>query len=1764
MAKPSQTPEPIVFDPMVITARPEVTEMAQVLAGLTPEEREQVLQRPLALTPEEQARLTQMAAQQLIEKRRKDLSAELNKELVPAAMQAAKANIAPEVLSRLVGGAFSGLTETVADYAQQLVPGLNIMQMADPLSSEARAASEQPRRQTAGEEFRETVIKPRLKQTVGERMAAPLTDVIVAVPAFYKVFTEGTPKQQAELAEQIGRALTRGTIGNIEQFLRRPTETIAAMPSETLFMLFPVLRAFGAAAKLGTGTGKVSKAVRFAGEVLDPTPTPKVYKQVPDDALATRMANLTPDQIAEYNRLGKLDPTAAAKFIEDVAPVAPRIVEVGEKPQIATRIGRGARRALGGGVVGAAVFGDPLAAMFSAAGVALTPEIASALTTLARQYNINITNVGRQYLTDLKRQVIDPAAVGTPAETQAVREVMEKGAMGEAVAARGRAAAAAAEQAGPAAVARAEEVAPLKAARQRLELSDVGFTEPVQTMQRRQAALAAEQAAKAGAPAAELAAGVYAQRAKDLIEAVSGGSPKVQRSLQRSVALQERITQILPTLGEKGKRYAKQIAEIEQKRPDLAQAYRIAKLKDEAVTVYLQTRYFANMAKKLDDKVAKASPQVQLLFRLQQQAKPFGASVYAKGNKQYQKFFNRYPQYAQHTYDSLVSQLSKKDAQRLRGLQKTRAAVDKKIAALKGSKAGVAVEEAIGDAIELKNLQTALRKEAAALRKDAGEDAFRRLQGVNKRLAETLEAEAKLKARLAKNKIALDENAPGLLDIVATMRGESLAAKRLKMAVAKSAKSEKQLRLKAGQDVPEMFAERLPGQGGVIKNIAVVSKDPTVRAFHKSISDIYKRINPTHALANPEYLNQLVAHAWSKNALIGAFSARVRGAFSKQLYTDLLNSNPAGLKAFIDQALKDSPDLLKQARAAAGDAPLVGKTRPAQAISKRAREQVFREAIEKMVVDRMSKPIAAGQPVNLQFVLPTGPNTPPIVVSPARVAAELFEAGTKNKEYKGILREAMDGLHGTLAHNLQTDVIHGELAAEALRGANRLPSAGQELNAFATVRAMKTQADKPSILLFNPKDVLEQLPPPGTEIPVELAKTLRAQNLSLEEVRQALTRLAATTEEAAPIIAQGVRSGLGNRNKATFGSFPIFVSKGYNDSIGTHLRAVNNAFEARTILGWLGEGLAAGTTRLLVGTTATKVSNALSNITVLATAMGTNPASIFGGSVQQYLRLMAAQRGGALKMPGLPEIKLSPYQSRKIEAMQNARIVNSAMFGPEMERLFKAKDPSQGRLSSGWRAYWNLRKEAYKAVDAAPKMYVTDKSFDTLYGVLDRLEPGRSVSMPLGKGTYMRVTKTADNQLLWGTGKKRVALDSQEAANLIADSARLFANNTLFDMNDMPNFAKKVMSSKLGLTGSVFNRYMSWQIKAMELPGKKGLFRSALDYDPLNHIITDSPTINKDKIKASLKLLAKRQGLIAGARALAEPYNNPGLSQDTGWSAASDIAAWNPMGDTGPATGGKMTLTQASASIVADQALRLVESAGAKAMEMFGYTTSSAKRDRQSDDPLDQMRSRLYRNLKAGELANPATLAEYFGLTGGILAKTFERLKRGDVKSSAQLRDFATRLWLGGDISTTIDGALSQIDPSMSTRRLIGTQDDKRPEDALQWWLAKMFRFGFREEDLNDSNWVKHRKSDVTRAIESGFKTNMLTYQNDIRNLKKQPQSPDRDAAIAKLREKLRETRADLIQAERLVDFVSDSFERDFIDARKRYQKMKKRYSKTK
>ena len=903
---------------------------------------------------------------------------------------------------------------------------------------------------------------------------------------------------------------------------------------------------------------------------------------------------------------------------------------------------------------------------------------------------------------------------------------------------------------------------------------------------------------------------------------------------------------------------------------------------------------------------------------------------------------------------------------------------------------------------------------------------------------EAAEAKAALRSTgLSPEKIAKEAQSPALKSVI-------------EKASNKAAKNEPELRKLAGQDVYSPIPQALDG------GMSVTVSDPVLKNYHKQIAEQYKKIDPNHPMANAEYLNQLAANAWSSEALMGAFSARARGLLSERLYDAAMNKSAKNVAQFVKNNFEE---------------PLLGWN------ESRIKRQ-FRSYIEKKVTDEMSKSIAGGMPVNLSFRIGPGVDD---VFSQAKVAAELLQA-RGNKDFKGIAREAADGFYSTLAKNIEEAAVKGQLADEVYRGMSPVRSATQGVDAYQAMQIMRKGEDPPNIIPFNPSKI-------SGELDYELAAKY---GISPEEASSYAAYFNKNYEKASQTVAAAIKDGLRARGVRDLADgSELYVSKGYNSVVDTHLKYINREQSLGKITRAADNFLGKGTTRLLTGSTAAKIANGGSNIGMIASAEGTLPSTIMAQASKELLDLIAANRGGELNVSGLPQVKLTPEKIRRMRALQNADVVNSHMISPDVQRLFSKTKSTKGPLKSASDSFWQIQGETYRLIDVVPKLYLAGKSYDKMLKVLKDLEPGREVAFSLGKNKYIKARVDGQGNVLWGNRRKLLPIDSQETANVIAKTAKQFGNDTLFDMNDMPGGFKKAVNK--GLTMSVLNRYMSWQIKSADFFGKKGILSHTIGYDPMNNLITNSPKILKQQAVENAKLMVRKILTQSAHREASKPFLYQHLEEEQKWSNTAALYMYNPYrSGSSENRASRLDLSSMLPVAAAQSVLSIIESGAAQGMRFLGYNEERFNEDKSSLDPMAKARANLYARSKLGKLSNAETLLGLLQMTGGIIGQSIKEGHGGAPKNTGRLVRLFSKMLVGGDLTAAGEALVSYAAGPQtleySQRRSYGKMGKEGVEDWSDVFLHQVFRAYARDIMVNKKSNFK--KYDYTKMEENFLSTN--------------------------------------------------------------------------
>jgi hypothetical protein len=947
--------------------------------------------------------------------------------------------------------------------------------------------------------------------------------------------------------------------------------------------------------------------------------------------------------------------------------------------------------------------------------------------------------------------------------------------------------------------------------------------------------------------------------------------------------------------------------------------------------------------------------------------------------------------------------------------------------------------------------------------------------------AERLKADAtKIDAQNDMRLVELSENTFGgsILSLLEDAHAESKRGKAAEKTATKYPQTERGIERIAGQEIPMGSAGRkvtvVDSQGNpVIKKDAfgreytpvtrqaVATNNPVARKIINATSELVESVNPGSKLADPVYLNHLIASVWEKKAFGLAFSKRSRGYIAK---------------AYAKQVMENFPgsDWRKADATAWFEKTFDGKI-PKGGWKRKKFENEVRQQIEALISKEVAERAMGGDLVDFRITIPGVNGKPPVVLSAAEMGAKFLDPDRKNPlskaDREAVAQEAIAGVFESVRKHVEMDATNSSLAKTAMRGMSPDGILG-DTNALNVVAKMVDGEAPPEILMFNPEKVAKSAMS-GEQGNMQAA--LMQHIGDKHPTANFLEQINKLKESYVPVdptkdgeMLRGLNQGLGVHGVDVPSGGEVFARAGYKDAVSSHMK-FNAAMRDATT--WLGRMVQESRVVQLTGTTATQFANLASNTVAIFAALGESPNKTMRGIFKTYETLWTKYEKGLL----------TGFEAAKWRAVMSTGIADSSMVSARLVDMFKG-DTSQG-LAGKYKQYSEFRKEIYKQGDSGPKLYLTLREFDRTYQNLFDMEAGTEAHLNMGKGRYLTVKKELDGEVT--IGKRKIALDSDVAMKAIAESSTQFAKNILFDFNDMPLFVKRMVGKK-GVLTSIFNVYFPWAFKASELPGKKGLMSNIAAYDPMGGMQTNSPMLNRRRAKEFAKLAMRRAMIQEGLRGVAHQYEDQGLGEMMNYDAQENMLITNPY-TKDVAFIEQMNMGSASPAVMADAALRLMSTGAIYATQgarlaarglgfetvasMFGKTPqqyADVLRDKKGVySEQEHQAARLYALHASGRLSNLKQLGNYFGITGGMFNNFIKDMEKGKFRTGTTIQFL--RMMVGGDATVMLEAAAAAGAPEKdwSSRHMMGGDDvEPRMEAFGKWWFARAFRFGFREKQL--------------------------------------------------------------------------------------------------
>lgn len=432
----------------------------------------------------------------------------------------------------------------------------------------------------------------------------------------------------------------------------------------------------------------------------------------------------------------------------------------------------------------------------------------------------------------------------------------------------------------------------------------------------------------------------------------------------------------------------------------------------------------------------------------------------------------------------------------------------------------------------------------------------------------------------------------------------------------------------------------------------------------------------------------------------------------------------------------------------------------------------------------------------------------------------------------------------------------GAVAQEAIRGQivvadakGVFPSSAAQLGVFA---AESKRGLTPNIVLFDTSrgslDMGVALSDPRGS--VSAAKNLRGEDIAEPDIESSLRDLTdnfVTGDNVPPVLREALYAGLADSGVKLPAEVGISVRYGYAQSVGVHLEYLAAVRQVETVVGTALRQLKWGMT---IGSTGTMVANVLSNLVLVGVSTGKGIA----GVLSDWAREASLMRSF--------EDAVDPMSKDHAitEALLRTGIADSSL-AHEFGQLHIAGDSTKSLPARIWDIYWGARAGVYKQADAIPKMALSRGQMVQLLDDVDDLEPGQSIWLDQGGGNYTKLHRDDAGELRMNNA----AATQTDVYTALARQATRSAAAALFDFNETGlMFKGLVKGGKFG----VFNELGSWFFKSLEMPGRQGIFSTAMFFDPRSSYLTTSPKLLEKKAKSFTALMLRRSALHTSVRAV--------------------------------------------------------------------------------------------------------------------------------------------------------------------------------------------------------------------------------------------------------------------------------------------------------
>lgn len=717
----------------------------------------------------------------------------------------------------------------------------------------------------------------------------------------------------------------------------------------------------------------------------------------------------------------------------------------------------------------------------------------------------------------------------------------------------------------------------------------------------------------------------------------------------------------------------------------------------------------------------------------------------------------------------------------------------------------------------------------------------------------------------------------------------------------------------------------------------------------------------------------------------------------------------------------------------------------------------LKKMFDDVIRERVNESTVKGTPAGIEFTLPDGRK-----VSTVEMSAKAWNEGGWSPEQKTKwARGSVRDLTTHLANKAERELSAANLATEAARGMETTPPniKGQPLENLTqstVIKALSYPAANETI----PQMITV---PSGAPFVETLNAYAANPELALNRVVDRSKQLAPNMDPSS-ITSASVGRGVGVLRryvkadpiiKKTLDANPTFVGKDvyvdpiYNNTVSTHLNwmnSVNSTSNMARIFRWSKKALTALSVK-------TGFNNIMSNMLLQSTMLGKNPASIITGYTDTLKFANQFEKG-----------LLGPREAAVGKAIYQTGIADSSILSNMYEAGF-SKNPVDGRAAQFVRNTEKVAGNIYQMGDAVPKMYITRMVFDQLHQALSKLEAGREVALLPGKKKAYVLKRLADGEFevrVPGQRSQKIGYESQAMFDLVAETAARNAKETLFDFRDVPNYLKN-LSGLAGPMSSV-SLFLTWAHKAMEIPGKSGILTSAVGFEPLANIRTNSPTLGAQRAAGLSKLGIKRSVLLGQAQYYASKNATKEMMGVGGYP--NEAASYTP----GPKedTALKTAVSSGNPWSMVDAQLRISDATASFVAEQLGKLTGKDLVSEAVRTP-PQKRTRLQKKLlstKARTLSGKLDWGRDAALIMGLSQPMWEDIKKAtDRNDYVGAAERVGALFAGTTISGLTRAAYETIarDSRFMYSKRVGA--DAREESLPRYFINRLIGVWAREVD---------------------------------------------------------------------------------------------------